>query len=97
MPKYEKQTFINKTSDTEGTLLMAEHMDHIEDGIEANAEAINELSSNKADKTEIPTDYATSDHTHSQYLTQQSLANYYTKAEVDNLLSSIVDGNEVAY
>lgn len=59
-------------------------------------------------KSDIPTDYAKENHTHTEYalkehqhteyLTEhQSLSNYYTKTEVDNLLNSIVDGNEVAY
>lgn len=40
--------------------------------------------------TDIPTDYAKDNHTHTEYLTEhQSLENYYTKTEVDNKFDNI--------
>ncbi len=49
-----------------------------------------DLNTYKADKDHTHAEYAAKEHTHSQYLTaHQSLANYYNKSEVDNLIDNV--------
>lgn len=65
------------------TNLKAEHMEHIEDGIVANEQSINQLSK------EVDNKFATKEELKNIDIPDVDLSNYYTKEEIEQFLEGM--------